>query len=180
MDPQKIEAKMARYHNGIYYTCTINPDDHLQFKSGMNRWTYVRQSTIAFMSLYRAQIEDIELYPDISYPPALRAGVYPRIHYHGVIKFKDVMTFLTNWDPRARFSVEIDTISDKKAWNLYIKKLVKLHPAKDMYRITLVNLEDHKDDSIPTEKMNIVEMCKQHSSGSSSEYVSASESSDSE
>lgn len=160
MDSKKIEEKMARFHNGVRYSITINPDDNFQFHVGMNRWAYVRQEVMNLMSEFAPQIEELELYPDISYPPALRGGVYPRIHFHGWITWKDIINVLTRWEHRSHFSVEIDTIQDHKLWEVYCKKLIKLHPGKEMFRISLQNLID-ETKPYQSDKRNILEFCNQ-------------------
>lgn len=176
MDLDKVAKKMDRLKNGVRYTLTINPDDNYQFHVGMNRWAAVRMYVMKEISQYAPQIDTLVLYPDISFPQALRSGVYPRIHFHGWVVFKDIINILTKWEPRSHLSVEIDTISDFEIWKKYCSKFTDIYGDKEMFKITLDQLVDKRISSWVVDKRNIVEMCKEHTNSDSSDSSTSSDS----
>lgn len=157
-----VEDKMAKFHNDTWYSLTINPDDHYQHGKGY-RPTVVRNNVITFLRKYLPYLQQVELEIDISYPPALRAGTYPRIHYHGWVCFKDVVGFLINYDPHEHYSVEIDTVDDEEYWAEYVDKFVTIHENMKMYKINTHTLEEmDRKMKEPRDKMNIVQLCMAH------------------
>lgn len=151
--------KMQRHLNGVRYTITINPDDHEQSGRG-NRWTIVRTNVMEFMKDYAKYIDELELYSDISHPESIRAGTYPRIHYHGWITFKNIIGFLTSVDRNLRYSIEIDTIKDFEVWKPYCKKFIKIYPEYKMYNIKLKHLVELLK-TVPKDKANIYSYLKE-------------------
>lgn len=159
MDKEKIDAKIARFHNGVTYTLTINPDDSMQHHKGYNRWVAVRGNVMDFLKEYTPYISDLRLYPDISFPTALRAGTYPRVHYHGTITFSNILEFLIQYAPSSRFSVEIDTIENSKTWSAYCEKLRCLHKTLKQYEISLKDILGMKASAFaPPEKVTMREL----------------------
>lgn len=160
MSKKEKRLEMERYQNQCWYTFTVNPDDHMQGLKG-NRCQIVRQNVIEFLAPMRYHLAQLELKIDISFPTALRAGSFPRIHYHGKVKFKDIARFLIKFDTHSRFSIEIDTIDDMKYWKRYMRKFTDLHDEYRMYDINLEHLEQEATVHVP-DKANIVDMCKHY------------------
>lgn len=162
-EPTSIDEKMAKYHNGVKYSLTINPDDTLQFKNGQGRMAHVRVCVMEMLSEYVHYMSDIDLRIDISYPSAIRAGSYPRVHFHGTVIFRDILSFLLSIDPHLRSSVEIDTIDDPSYWKQYCRKLEKVHPTVKMYGIRkeqIIAMNVDKKERSQTDKINIIALCK--------------------
>lgn len=160
MDSKKIKQKMVRHHNHVRYTITVNPSDVLQKGRG-NRWSVVRRNVMELLVPYMKEIDNIVLFPDISFPRQMQDGVFPRIHYHGIVEFADVIGFLTKFTKHPHCQIEIDTIDDEKVWTKYCKKLIALHPEYDMYEIDTEDLADLKKDQKskppPSDKIRLSE-----------------------
>lgn len=164
-EPSSIDEKMARYHNGVKYSLTINPDDTLQFKPGHGRLAHVRMCVMEMLSEYVHYMSEIDLRIDISYPNSIRAGTYPRVHFHGTVIFSDVLSFLLSLDPHLRSSIEVDTIDDPAYWKQYSRKLEKYHPIVKMYAIRkeqIIAMNVDKKERAQKDKVNIIAMCKQY------------------
>lgn len=84
-----------RYKNGIAYECTLNPDDKHQYLGDPIREVRV---TAHMRELLRTSLHDIADYyfkpelSDVQHGQKHSSG--PRLHYHGVIIFKDVLQFM--------------------------------------------------------------------------------------
>lgn len=124
-----------RFDNSIDLSFTICPDNDGQHRGHVvdRRWLNVVATVSSFLEKYDQYIEDYTLYPDLSFPNPLGER-FPRIHFHGTIRFKDVVGFLTvvscGW-----MLIEIDTISDKKIWDAYCKKFVAKFPEYAIHTI---------------------------------------------
>lgn len=150
--------------NSTTLSITINPDDKVQFttKNGQQRWAKVRQHLMEFLLTNEKDFETLKLYPDISFPQPLGGGRYPRIHWHGFVKFKNVINFLTNFTSTSHYMIDIDTMDDKAYWKAYSKKFIKEFSNYSMYSITLQDLIDMKPQMNPPQKTNILDFCKDY------------------
>lgn len=162
---EDIDSKMARYQNSVTFAITINPDDSFQtIRPGQRRFAEVRRHVIDFLVNHKSNIDSVDLYPDISYPPAMYGGKYPRIHYHGIIVFKDIIRYLETYDVHSHMSVEIDTIDNRKYWMKYCRKLIDRFPDYRMYCISESAYQKavYASDCIGVDatKKNIVQLVK--------------------
>lgn len=123
---EKNQKRFVRWVNGIWYSITLAPDDNLQFRrTGTSRFDHFEMWWQKNRCIWDTGVEDIILYPDLSFPEYLGSGKFPRIHYHGIIKFCDVNAFLLTNSLDTYFRVEIDTISDHDEWIRYCEKYLK-------------------------------------------------------
>lgn len=124
---EKNQKKLLRFQNGIWYSITVNPDDHIQFRNKKDRPHHIRQYIFEhWEELFpEGSLDDLVLYPDLSYPEYLGKGKYPRFHYHGIVKFKNVVHFLLNTSIDQHFITEIDTIDDMVIWKKYCEKALQ-------------------------------------------------------
>lgn len=139
---QDPSLKLLLFHNSTSYSFTINPDDKVQYSGSKNRWAKVRKLLMEELLQYLPYIAELKLYPDLSIPSPLGGGKYPRIHWHGTIKFKDVIAFYTSYPQCSHYMFDTDTIDDKEYWKEYCKKFLKLHSSYKMYTITLNDLKE--------------------------------------
>lgn len=160
---EEIAQSMLKFKDGEELSISINPADERQgyqnnqFKNG-RRWDNVRKNVIQYLSRYAPTIERLELYPDISFPQ-LVGNAKPRIHYHGIIEFLDVVGFLTSHVDVNHMSTDIDTIEDRKIWKAYCEKFIKVQPSYSDYKITLDDIvqQRKKDQKKETnDKANIM------------------------
>lgn len=170
MDLDKIARKMDRLKNDTLYTLTVCPADNHQWGKG-GRWACVRESVMNVISPHIQDIDQLVLYPDISFPTALTSGVYPRIHFHGWISFKNIINVLTKWEPRSHHRIEIDTINDIKLWKAYCKKFIAIHSTYNMYRIEKSHMIEYTQPANRTR--NIVDLCREYNSSTSSDSSSS-------
>lgn len=128
---EKIEKKMIRFKNDIWYSITINPDDDCQYQGKPDRFFKLKQLMFLQRVNWFMGVADMILYPDLSYPERLIRQSYPRMHYHGIIKFNDVLKFLLSTTIHRSCQVEIDTIEDLEYWTAYCKKFMKYTNTKE-------------------------------------------------
>lgn len=156
---------MPLLKNENVYAVTIAPDDHLQHlnESGRTRWALVGQSVLSDLLPLAPYIKNINIFPDLSAPPAFSSKSFPRIHYHGTIEFSDVIMAYTNWHKHMlHYRVEIDTIKDREVWRDYEEKFIRRFPKYTLYNITTKQLNNLTPSNTPTEKVNIVELCNKY------------------
>lgn len=122
---QNIEAKSEpdMLQNDILYTFTINPNDKKQYYHQSRRVKLIVSGVTEFLNTFK-DFSEYTLYPEFSTPNATKTKLGPRLHYHGIIKFTNVMEFykrgylsLLKW-----CMFEIDTIEDRSIWKKYCHK----------------------------------------------------------
>ncbi len=75
------------YDTNICYELTINPNDRNQYIQDEFRYRkFINYWSLTFRKMANQEME-IHLYPEISECQNLIDGKYPRIHFHGTIKF---------------------------------------------------------------------------------------------
>lgn len=151
---EDIEDKMKMFKNSHLYSITINPCDNLQYRKHKDRLMAVRRHLINDLTELKDYLEYIVLWIDVSPCYKVGAGKYPRVHFHGTIKFKDVVSFHLNVHTLDQhYNVDIDTIDDPKYWEAYCKKFHKYAPVLVPYnpKITLKDIveckKEQKDDT---------------------------------
>lgn len=117
----KLPIDPDMLQNDVVYTFTLNPADTYQYNNKDNRIKLVTAKVIANLLHYKNFCKWM-LVPEFSTPECYKA--VPRLHFHGTIKFTNVMAFyikefylLKKW-----CQFEIDTIDDKKHWKSYVTK----------------------------------------------------------
>jgi len=108
------------------YTLTLNPCDELQcFKSNIiHRLNDFRMHQSTHLLCLVAPYAKYNLYIEIS-----KRG---RLHMHGTISITDVLGFYMKAIPAllSQYSLEIDTITDRKVWDIYCMKQAHIWPKK--------------------------------------------------
>lgn len=157
------KLSLPKFVNKVPLTFNINPDDSRQFQSvgGHKRWTDVRRQIMTDLLRFLPYVDELDLYPDISFPDTLGTK-YPRVHYHGLIQFNDVVSFLTNFEGMSHYMIEIDTIDDKKYWAKYCRKFIKKFPDYKRYMITKKFLQEMMPLKETPNKLNIVDLCNKY------------------
>lgn len=120
------EIKPPFYKVGEWYEITVNPDDNHQFINDEFRFRKVVDYITIVASHMHAQEIVMKLYPEISEIQHLIDGKYPRIHFHGKIKFnskKALQKFLLKYSLcLSKFSsVQINNYR-KEYWDKYCVK----------------------------------------------------------
>lgn len=102
------------------YSFTLNPEvQYYEIQDGIERFN--TWNAHMYKELKRLHgIESLKIWPEIS-----QSG---RLHFHGIIKIKDVIEFaLVDVPLLIRIGhLEIDTINDEDVWNKYIRKSIQL------------------------------------------------------
>lgn len=140
------------------YAITINPDDAMQAyrEADNNRYKTVVSN---MKKLLRNVSFHYTLYPEFSNPWQNKNKEYhntnkPRLHYHGLIKFRSPIELL-QWYNRhyfelsAKTSFDIKPLTDKKKWLKYCKKNAVLMKSFAKYyptEYTLKQIEYELDD----------------------------------
>lgn len=76
------------YKVGEPYEITLNPCDGLQHLDDVSRLSFVYDDMSKLLIKYFGKDTQYKLYPEISEPKfSNKKGSYPRIHFHGNIKF---------------------------------------------------------------------------------------------
>lgn len=125
MDEKELMAKFTRWLNGVWYTFTFNPKDTLQCRKSKDRFGTFLRWFDKNRTVWDYGVKDLILYPDLSFPAQLGSGKYPRIHFHGIIMFHDVNTFLLQNHLDEFGYCEIDTISNHDDWIRYCEKYLR-------------------------------------------------------
>ncbi len=115
------------YNNKVVYTLNICPDDRHQHLGEIARTFICLVEHRKKLSKLRRYAE-YRLVPEYSFPMKSSKGSFPRLHYHGTIKFNDIMAFLEiGYYELTRWCIfEVDTISDPTYWDQYCRKDHKL------------------------------------------------------
>lgn len=157
---EKNMKKMVRYQNNVWFTITISPDDDHQYRFKPDRFHCLKQRFVEQFDLWFIGVENIVLYPDLSYPEALSHTQFPRIHYHGIIKFKDVLQFLLSSRLFNISRVEIDTIADMETWIKYCEKFMRYTDTSEHILDMQFFKPKQEVGPDPDGKVNIVEFLK--------------------
>lgn len=141
----------TRYETGIFHSITISPpndeQNHILMKGVHKSDPISMLSRKVTRWLQKCKgIEEYKLYMDVSFPEEMvfrqkgrvNMSRAPRIHYHGIIKFNDIHSFLLSV-PNEYYEmvgmVNIDTISDFNGWMKYSRKYIKhAFPKNKIYK----------------------------------------------
>lgn len=122
------ELRLTPYYNkSDYYTFCLSPDDTHQYFMNEQRDSRFRSLVYEFcFSLKNAHIDYVQWF-ELSEPCYEVTGRGPRLHTHGVIKFRSshsIYTFLLKVLPQAlKYGrVEIHKITDLPTWIKYCLK----------------------------------------------------------
>jgi len=134
-----MEKSECFYKVNTFYSITINPENHYQFFSKIDRKHLVKKFFYDVLRKHLQTLHNIKykLYVEVSEPRDILKYGYdgPRVHFHGTVFFSnraDIEYFLL-FQIRAlckHASCEIDTIKDLGIWLQYCKKqdLLRMHP----------------------------------------------------
>lgn len=119
-----------------WYCLTINPEDRYQQWASENRY-------VNFMRWFKNEMTEIFGYGktiyvgnvELSEPRELNESKGPRLHFHGMFRFKDnsdIFKFLLlGLNRMARMGhVNIDTVGDLAVWTQYCRKHEAVMPTK--------------------------------------------------
>ena len=165
----KTTTFKQRFEGTKLFTFTIVPgEEHLsdcdhdltKFYSKVRRYIW------AHCFQWHHYTQEVILYPDISLPDAIQYSkgrngkkgtyIYPRIHYHGVIKLKSramVPFFMMSIYKLAHKlgRIEIDTIKNYDEWLGYCKKYVDVYPNMNPFKIKFSVSSKGWDDDLFTD-----------------------------
>lgn len=141
------------FQNGIRYELTVNPDDNHQFYESPLRHVRLSEFMRQFFMTHFDSLSNYHLIPEISeIQHSNKMGPYPRIHYHGVIIFYDVYTFLLfNQYKLSKFSDFQFNLFRPDYWPKYITKqspIINYQKTKVISNISLKYLIDEKYQNI--------------------------------
>lgn len=160
--------------NNVMFSVTVNPDDSGQFVHknvlASARWASARRAFVQVLTPYRSYIHKLNLYPDLS-APSLGGGKYPRIHWHGIIEFKDVVKFMTQYeDGLSHYMIDLDTIENKDKWMKYCLKFIKRFSEYTMYSISMNDLGiDIQKGEKPLSIVEVIQKLKKEAKEASDE-----------
>ncbi len=83
------------YRVNKIYSITINPNDKHQFTHIVNYYNRIKKVKSFVRECFGDEGIHFCLHLDISEPRQLKKGTYPRIHFHGVIMFKNKEAILS-------------------------------------------------------------------------------------
>lgn len=122
MNDKQLTAISNLYVPNTWYTLTLNPKDELQYWSSKGRRCYNFITAIKKKLNGLLIIAEFRLYPEF----ACKTG---RLHYHGIIRFRDLDGVLQFYNTYAHifkdnFMYEIDSIGEGhfNKWIDYCKK----------------------------------------------------------
>lgn len=115
------------YEVGRLYSITIAPNDKHQFVRKPDRLKKYKNLIYEETMNYRKYGIDYALWTEISEPKNINNGIGPRVHSHGIIRFRHnngILNWLTVLCSRlSRIGIiDIDTIKDNKTWYNYCTK----------------------------------------------------------
>jgi len=135
------------YKINVWYSITINPEDRNQYFGTPNRYVnfmrWIRGELFEIFPLPMVYVGNVEL----SEPKNLTLGMGPRLHFHGMFKFKDnaqIFKFLLMGLNRAARGghVDIDTVGNVPTWISYCRKHEMVMP-KDACLSNHYTVQDH-------------------------------------
>ncbi len=112
----------------IEYTFNLNPS--MQYK--VNRFTMQKKKLFKILD-ESSDIIYFELYPELS-----SVG---RFHWHGTILIKNPFLFYRDYVMKLadHYSIKIDTIEDRKVWDKYSMKQLKMWKSNYMEKFPVTN-----------------------------------------
>lgn len=154
---EKTKIFSPKLVNGENYSITINPSEQYPLKKSRYLDVYSSLMTLFTKINLLNYIDDIILNTEVSYPmkngldKTRPANVISRIHYHGIISFKDIIGFFIYVQPHlsAYCTYEIDTIDNSQTWNNYMEKDINEWGGREQesftaYQINIILLSEKK------------------------------------
>lgn len=120
--------KIPFYRVNLWYSLTINPENRYQYLGSDHRYTnFIRWLKAELREIFETTGVTYVGNVELSEPKKLLDSVGPRLHFHGMFKFKDnaqIFKFLLlGLNRMARIGqVDIDTVGDLPTWVDYCRK----------------------------------------------------------
>lgn len=136
LKPEEVYEKVA-------YSITLNPIDKLQ--------CYSQNSTRRLTTFYEFHYKYLKkiLAPFADYDLWLEISSKGRLHFHGIIYIKDIISFYLSSVPKLTddYAIEMDTIDDVLIWLSYCQKqsvIREIIPAECCYMSNIERLNKEK------------------------------------